>query len=305
MFNHLYYFRANSGKNLVMTILMDKMKEHSCAIQPAFGYGGGGLGLNFALMFDQVFNVEPIISPVVDDEPIEPPAPFLQQVDNLFNAANQQQPPQPPGIPSYSQLYAASGEEVQNATEGNQSVAELVANAVHQHIATHHAAFQGNGTISDSNNSNHPVINVAESIFNAIEESLSAAIPSTTHMIAIPVNGLLLPPPGPDPAEANAVELSNIPIPQQSSPLSYYLGIPFPSSPDLSFIDSLNDTHNSASSLPPDEESNSSHPEIQAPVSSPIHLPSSSNLSSAASSDDDDIVMILDSVEDEYNNEEN
>ena len=305
-----------------MIILMDKMKDHSCAIQPAFGYGGN-IGLNFAFMFDQVFNTDPLISPVEEDEPSDPPI-YLPQVDNLFNPANQQQPPLATGpVAAAFQQILATEQAIHNATlTGNNqqpqlSIAEWVANAVQQHIVTHHAPFQGTGTTAnESNNSQQPEISVAEMISNAIQESLAMPTPQIPQFIgvsgsqasgiggipvlAIPMGGFQQHAAVASQSQANAAGLVTEllaaavaqPPPQQGAPAyDFYLehltnmSMPFPSPTNSNFTGTLNDVHSSISAVPPDEESNSSNPPFHAPVSSPIHLSFSNNFNA---SDDDE-----------------
>lgn len=332
-------------------IVMDKMKDHSCAIQPVFGYGGGAFnaGINFAMMFDQVF----FNTDAPDDEPddlLDQPM-FLQQIDGLYTTpANQPSPPLTGPIPPALQLNIPATEQeflgmnypiLQHTPL---TIAELVANAVQQHIATHHAAP------TQSNNGPQPEISVSEMISNAIQEQLAAPpgsfgmftsvapLPITPFLpildqsispilplhitpIAVPVGGLQQHTAASNQSQASATGLSTTNVYQ-----NFIDGIQSPQQVEMSayqqFIAHIHQiaSHSSTSSNvndplpdiipPPDEESNSSIPPFHAPVSSPAHPYYSNDFNP---SDDEDYVpalvgsdiIIIDSAENSDNVEEN
>lgn len=334
-------------------IVMDKMKDHSCAIQPAFGYGGGAFnaGINFAMMFDQVFFNADNLAP--DDEPddlLDQPM-FLQQIDGFYTTpANQPSPPLTEPIPPALQLSIPAGaQEILGMNypilqQAPLTVAELVANAVQQHIATHHAAP------TQPNNGPQPEISVSEMISNAIQEQLAAPpgsfgmftsvapLPITPflpildqsispilplHITPIAVGGLQQHTAASNQSQASATGLSTNHVYQ-----SLIAGIESPQqgAPDMSayqqFMAHIHHiaTHSSTTSNvndplpdivpPPDEESNSSIPPFHAPVSSPAHPYYSNDFNP---SDDEDYVpalvgsdiIIIDSAENSDNVEEN
>lgn len=334
-------------------ILMDKMKDHSCAIQPAFGYGGGAFnaGINFAMMFDQVFLNADNLAP--DDEPddlLDQPM-FLQQMDGFYTTpANLPSPPLTgPAAAALQQSILATEQAFQGMNypilqQAPLTVAEMVANAVHQHIATHHAAP------AQPNNGPQPEISVSEMISNAIQEQLAAPpgsfgmftsvapLPITPFLpmfdqsmspilplhitpIAVPVGGLQQNTAASNQSQASATGLSGnvyqsliagIESPQQVAPemssyqqfIAHIHQIASHSSTSSSISDPLPDI------IPPEEESNSSIPPFHAPVSSPAHPYYSSDFNP---SDDEDYVpalvgsdiIIIDSAENSDNVDEN
>lgn len=314
-------------------ILMDKMKDHSCAIQPAFGYGGGGFnGLNFAMMFDQVFNTDNILAP--DDEPddlLDQPM-FLQQIDGLYTTPANQQPSLQQTVLATEQLLLQD----MNYPQPPLTVAELVANAVQQHIATHHAAP------TQSNNGPQPEMSVSDMISNAIQEQLAAPpgsfgtltsavplhltpllpAPFLPNFIAVPVGGLQQhtaasnqPLATADGLQINAAYESFIAAIQSPQQVAHNLGDYQQLIAHIHQIATHSPTSSSVSGtvpdiIPPEEESNSSIPPFHAPVSSPAHLYYSNDFNP---SDEDDYVpalvgsdiIIIDSAENSDNVDEN
>lgn len=334
-------------------IVMDKMKDHSCAIQPAFGYGGGGFnaGVNFAMMFDQVFfNADNLLPDDEPDDLLDQPM-FLQQIDGFYTTpANQPSPPLTgPAASALQQSILATEQAFQGMNyptiqQGPLTVAELVANAVQQHIATHHA------TPAQSNNGPQPEISVSEMISNAIQEQLAAPpgsfgmftsvapLPVTPFLpildqsispilplhitpIAVPV-GLQQHTGASNQSHASATGLSShvyqsliaaVESPQQVAPemsayqqfMAHIHQIATHSSTSSSISDPLPDII-----PPPDEEFNSSIPPFHAPVSSPAHPYYSNDFNP---SDDEDYVpalvgsdiIIIDSAENSDNVDEN
>lgn len=115
-------------------VLMDKVKDGSTGVQPVFGYGGGGgfgfAGLNFEFMF-QVINsdtnntVQEPFSPPVNPQPLSP------SIDDVYFIPAPSQTDSP--LFTYSPLTEPPA-LVSDAQPSGQGVAGLIAAAIQQQV---------------------------------------------------------------------------------------------------------------------------------------------------------------------------